>query len=185
MTFLVAHSDVVTERLTPPIGLEFNGHWSRRRPLVQRSMQTLEHLTGFSPLIFEPANAGDTGAYGAIAVGSTTAFLGLAYGTVGGWGTLQLPFQFFVTARRPENQSGSLIAGYGTGFGDTGLVRSPISISRFSGASSAMRISPYRSPGSYRSPRQRGFGFHDDIDPNHIMDELNGPQYRLSWQYTA
>ena len=82
---------------------------------------TLEHLTGFSPLIFEPANAGDTGAYGEIAVGSTAAFLGLAYGTVGGWGTLQLPFQFFVTARRPENQSGSLIAGYGTGFGGYGI----------------------------------------------------------------
>jgi hypothetical protein len=82
---------------------------------------TLEHLTGFSPQIFEPANAGDTGAYGAIAVGSTTAFLGLAYGTAGGWGTPQLPFQFFVTVRRPENQGASSIAGYGTGFGGYGI----------------------------------------------------------------
>jgi hypothetical protein len=82
--------------------------------------ENLEHLTGFAPTIFEPTNASDTGSYGTAGPGSTFACLGLAYGAVGGWGTLQLPFQFFVAARRPTNPGGSFLAGYGTGSGGYG-----------------------------------------------------------------
>jgi hypothetical protein len=32
-----------------------------------------------------------------------------------------LPFQFFLTARRPVNENVSLLAGYGTGFGGYGI----------------------------------------------------------------
>jgi hypothetical protein len=97
--------------------------WELIHEAATRSAVTenITHQTGFPPQIFEPGNAADTGAYGAAAGGSTTESLGLAYGTAGGWGTLLLPYQFFVTARRPVNQSVSLLAGYGTGLGGYGI----------------------------------------------------------------
>jgi hypothetical protein len=88
------------------------------RPAVA---ENIRHRTGFPPHIFEPGSAADTGAYGAVAGGSTAEFLGLAYGAAGGWGTLLLPFQFFLTARRPVNQSVSMLAGYGTGLAGYGM----------------------------------------------------------------
>jgi hypothetical protein len=38
----------------------------------------------------------------------------LAYGVAGGWGNLNLPFQFFITITRPPTQAVGLLAGYGT-----------------------------------------------------------------------
>jgi hypothetical protein len=97
--------------------------WELIHEAATRSAVTenVRHQTGFLPQIFEPGNAADTGAYGSAAGGSTTEFLGLAYGAAGGWGTLLLPFQFFLTARRPVNENVSLLAGYGTGFGGYGI----------------------------------------------------------------
>ena len=66
----------------------------------------LVDLTARSPTIFEPSRAHDTGAYGN---GS------LAYGQAGAWGSLLLPFQVFVTARRPSIEGIANVAGYGTG----------------------------------------------------------------------
>jgi hypothetical protein len=80
----------------------------------------LDYLTGSLPQIFEPTNSGDTGAYGAGSNSLETCSFGLAYGVVGGWGNLQLPYQFFVNVRRPLIQGISWLAGYGTGSGGYG-----------------------------------------------------------------
>lgn len=69
---------------------------------------TLENLTGRTPVIFEPLNATDTGGYNSNSLG---------YGTAGGYGTKNLPFQFFVTAYRPNATPVSNAGGYGTGPG--------------------------------------------------------------------
>ena len=66
----------------------------------------LVDLTGHSPRLFEPSRIADTGAY---ATGS------LGYNTAGAWGSFALPFQVFVTARRPQTVGIATIAGYGTG----------------------------------------------------------------------
>lgn len=60
-------------------------------------------LTGRAPVIFEPTQPQDTGAYG---------YGGLGYGVAGGYGSLALPYQSFVTAYRPQNQGVPLLAGY-------------------------------------------------------------------------
>ena len=71
-----------------------------------------QDLTGRAPVVFEPQRPEDTGAWG-IAAG---------YGVAGGWGSLALPFQCFVTAYRPGGAGiatvagwGSLAGGYGAG----------------------------------------------------------------------
>jgi hypothetical protein len=63
-------------------------------------------LTGTPPMVFEPGRVTDTGGY------STPAF---AYGEAGAWGSLSLPFQVFVTAKRSQNDGIANVAGYGTG----------------------------------------------------------------------
>jgi hypothetical protein len=73
----------------------------------------LKDLTGRSPIVFEPSRATDTGAYGAAGGG----WSGLAYGAAGGWGSLNLPFQFFVTAYRPAGSGIAFVAGWGSGCG--------------------------------------------------------------------
>ena len=80
----------------------------------------LEALIGSRPVIFEPANCMDTGCYGTLAPGSITTGTGLGYGSAGGWGSLQLPLQFFVTATRPAMSGVGLMAGYGTPSGAYG-----------------------------------------------------------------
>jgi hypothetical protein len=54
-------------------------------------VEVLEYLTGRTPAVFEPARPADTRAWG----------VALGYGVAGGWGSLMLPFQCFVTAYRP------------------------------------------------------------------------------------
>jgi hypothetical protein len=80
----------------------------------------IEGLTGIAPAIFEPARCADTGSYGLGQPGSGTVPLGLAYGTAGGWGSLALPYQVFLTVKLPSpgNQAG--LAGYGSGTGGYG-----------------------------------------------------------------
>jgi hypothetical protein len=87
-------------------------------------MGGLQSLTGTQPVIFEPANCGDTGGYGALSNDPVAQPTGLAYGQAGGWGNLDLPYQFFVTAARPQVPGVSMVAGYGTpggGYGQGGL----------------------------------------------------------------
>ncbi len=62
-------------------------------------------LTGTPPVIFEAGRVSDTGGYGAN---------GFAYGSAGAWGSLNLPFQVFVTAKRAQGVGIANIAGYGT-----------------------------------------------------------------------
>jgi hypothetical protein len=80
----------------------------------------MEALLGRPPVIFEPANCADTGSYGESLSGSIVSGNGLAYGTVGGWGSLVLPLQFFITATRPATSGVSMLAGYGTPNGGYG-----------------------------------------------------------------
>jgi hypothetical protein len=77
----------------------------------------LQGLTGIQPAIFEPANCMDTGSYGASAGAPIMEGTGMAYGQTGGWGSLQLPLQFFVTTTRPPTPGVGMLAGYGTSNG--------------------------------------------------------------------
>jgi hypothetical protein len=63
----------------------------------------LTNLTGRTPTVFEPARPADTGAW--------TQMLG--YNTAGGWGSLMLPFQLFVTAFRPLGTGVPNVGGWG------------------------------------------------------------------------
>ncbi len=71
--------------------------------------RALLDLTGRAPAIFEPARATDTGAYAGTGAEAT----GLGYGVAGGWGSLDLPFQCFVTALRPNDSGIASVAGWG------------------------------------------------------------------------
>jgi hypothetical protein len=88
----------------------------RERCTRQAVISSLADLTGEPPIIFEPANPPDTGGYSSIgAMGS-----GLAYGVAGGWGSLELPFQFFVTAFRPAGMGIGSVSGWGCSGGGYG-----------------------------------------------------------------
>lgn len=76
-------------------------------------------LVGRPPVVFEPARPADTGAWG-IACGygvggvANQGSAGAAGGSAGGggWGSLALPFQCFVTVRRPRGTGVALVDGY-------------------------------------------------------------------------
>jgi len=70
--------------------------------------EALQNLTGRTPVIFEPLNASDTGGYNSSTLG---------YGVAGGYGSRTLPFQFFVTAYRPNATPISNAGGYNDGPG--------------------------------------------------------------------
>ena len=85
-------------------------------------ISALADLTGRLPIMFEPRNTADTGGYGQVSSSGTALGGGDGYCTGGGWGSLALPFQCFVTAFRPTgngvaNVSGWCLneAGYGIG----------------------------------------------------------------------
>lgn len=67
-------------------------------------VKVLEDLTGRTPAVFEPMRPADTGAYG----GPT-----LGYGMAGGYGSMLLQFQCFVTAFRPASTGIPNVCGYG------------------------------------------------------------------------
>lgn len=68
----------------------------------------IERVTGRTPQIFEPFNATDCGGY------STNT---LGYAVAGGYGSLALPYQLFVTAYRPDAVPASHAGGYNQGPG--------------------------------------------------------------------
>jgi hypothetical protein len=74
--------------------------------------QALLDLTGRAPSIFEPQRPADTGCWD----GPT-----LAYNTAGGYGSLLLPFQYFITAYRPTGVGVANVAGRGTSDGFNGM----------------------------------------------------------------
>lgn len=71
-------------------------------------INAITDLTGRAPLVFEPARCADTGAYGV----RPTAMGGLGYNVAGGWGSLQLPFQCFVTVFRPHISGIANVSGW-------------------------------------------------------------------------
>lgn len=75
-------------------------------------IKVLQDLTGRTPLVFEPQRPMDTGAYSAPNSG---------YGMAGGYGSLLLPCQAFVTAFRPTGTGIPLVAGYGISTGGYGV----------------------------------------------------------------
>lgn len=84
----------------------------RERGTRRSIVKVLQDLTGRTPLIFEPMRPADTGGYGQAQ--------GLAYGLAGGYGSLLLPYQGFVTAFRPTGSGIPLVAGYGISTGGYG-----------------------------------------------------------------
>jgi hypothetical protein len=70
-------------------------------------VETLINLTGRAPVVFEPLNATDTGGYN----------INLGYNTAGGYGSANLPYQFLLTAYRPNSTPVSNAGGYGVGPG--------------------------------------------------------------------
>ncbi len=89
----------------------------RERGTRRAVTQSLVDLTARPPIVFEPANPRDTGGYG----GASELSCGLAYGLAGGWGSLSLPFQFFITAFRPMGIGIGSVSGWGCGGGGYGL----------------------------------------------------------------
>ena len=75
----------------------------RERGTRQAIIDILEDMTGKTPYIFEPQRPLDTGSYGGPMIG---------YGVAGGYGSLMLPYQAFVTAYRPSGSGIPYIAGY-------------------------------------------------------------------------
>jgi hypothetical protein len=98
----------ITRKLSEP-----DNHFRTRilaeilRPRATRASvdQALFDLTGVHPKIFEPSLASDTGGYN---VG------GVGYNVGGGYGSLLLPFQAFITAFRPSGGGISNVSGYGS-----------------------------------------------------------------------
>jgi hypothetical protein len=85
----------------------------RERATRHAVRKVLLDLTGREPIIFQPRRPKDTGGY---SVG------GVGYGVAGGYGSLLLPYQMFVTAYRPSGSGIPNIAGYGV---STGGYRQP------------------------------------------------------------
>jgi hypothetical protein len=79
------------------------------RPRATRAsvVQALQDLTGRAPVIFEPRNPADTGGYNAQ----------MGYGVAGRYGSMALPYQFFVQAFRPNSLPVNNASGYGAGPG--------------------------------------------------------------------
>lgn len=84
------------------------------RPRVTRGglIRALTELTGYPPLVFEPANPLDTGGY---------SFGGLGWNVAGGYGSIAMPAQGFVTAYRPPGGGIASVAGWGGSIGGYGV----------------------------------------------------------------
>lgn len=75
-------------------------------------VRAIERVTGRTPQLFEPFNPTDCGGYATNTLG---------YGVCGGYGSLQLPYQLFVTAYRPNAMPASHAGGYNFGPGGYGV----------------------------------------------------------------
>jgi hypothetical protein len=83
----------------------------RERATRNGMSKALTQLTGRAPTIFEPQNPADTGCYGGAAIG---------YSVAGGYGSLSIPFQAFVTAYRSAGGGIASVAPYGVPGGAVG-----------------------------------------------------------------
>ena len=87
----------------------------RSRATRDALVRLVTEVTGRAPTVFEPRRPADTGAWGV-----ALAYAGRGAAGVGGWGSLALPFQCFVAARRPHVGGIPGVAGYGGGPGGYG-----------------------------------------------------------------
>lgn len=83
----------------------------RERATRWAIISVLKDLTGRTPLVFEPMRPADTGCYGGPAIG---------YGLAGGYGSMLIPYQAFVTAFRPSGVGIPNVGGYGGTVGGPG-----------------------------------------------------------------
>lgn len=83
----------------------------RERATRAALTRVLTDLTGRAPVIFEPQRPLDTGSYGGPMAG---------YGVAGGYGSVRLPYQAFVTVLRPAGAGVSNVAGYAISTGGYG-----------------------------------------------------------------
>jgi hypothetical protein len=83
------------------------------RPAV---ISAIQESTGAVVTVFEPTKCSDTGAYGSIANSLST----LAYGVAGGWGSLNLPYQFFMSVATTSQAGDPEPIGYGISGGGYG-----------------------------------------------------------------
>lgn len=79
------------------------------RPLATRAalIDMVEDLTGTPPTILEPNRQPDCGAWG----GASGPYL-MGYGVAGHYGSLGMPFQFFMTVTRPDGQGIPVVGPY-------------------------------------------------------------------------
>lgn len=70
-------------------------------------VRVLRDLTGREPVVFEPRNPADTGGYNAQ----------MGYGLTGGYGSMAIPYQFFVKVLRPNDLPVGNASGYAVGPG--------------------------------------------------------------------
>lgn len=84
----------------------------RERATRPALLAALQDLTGRTATVFEPRRPADTGGWG-VACG---------YATAGGWGSLALPHQCFVTARRRQGSGIARLNGWGGGGGGWGAI---------------------------------------------------------------
>jgi hypothetical protein len=88
----------------------------RERGTRSAIVSVLQDLTGRAPIVFEPARSSDTGGYTSLGgLGG-----GVGYGIAGGWGSLSLPFQCFITAYRPLGSGIAAVSGWGGSVGGYG-----------------------------------------------------------------
>ncbi len=85
----------------------------RQRATRKGVVLAVQELTGTTPAIFEPARPADTGVYGTLAAGLSGCLSTLGYGLAGGYGSLLLPYQAFVTVFPPLSSGIPFVAGYG------------------------------------------------------------------------
>jgi hypothetical protein len=83
----------------------------RERATRWAIITVLKDLTGRAPVVFEPQRPLDTGSYGGPLIG---------YGMAGGYGSILIPYQAFVTAYRPSGVGIPNVAGYGGAVGGPG-----------------------------------------------------------------
>lgn len=104
--------------LDNPFRVRIQNELFREKATRAGLVKALTDLTGRVPGVFEPAYPLDTGGYGHTGM---TAGTGLGYGVAGGYGSLLLPFQFFLIPYRPTGGGVASVAGWGTPGGFNGM----------------------------------------------------------------
>lgn len=79
-------------------------------------ISAIQESAGAVVTVFEPGKCSDTGAYGSLTDSLSTA----AYGLAGGWGNLNLPYQFFMSVATTAQPGNPEPIGYGISGGGYG-----------------------------------------------------------------